>query len=388
MSRALARLLVDTLRLSPPAERAGLVDRWAGPDVAANADAIAAWSAFEQVEQWLLRRLLDHGALAGAPAKLVTALQSATRRDVKAGMAVDADTADVLRLLAAHGVPCVLLKGPARRASVASLVLADARLTRDVDVLVPAGEAERVWRQLRARGYSPYKYDPGAVPPGETEVQGPSPYHLRTLVREGGSAVELHVTTERGLPPEQAWARLWSSARVVSWQGLDVHVPSGTELLWQALTHADVTRPPGWTLRYWLDAVSVLAAQPVDWATVIARVQPLPPGERTPALRWLSIGIRLAGTAQPAGVAPPVPFALERLLAWRLDVLATARRPRWRQKLLDEATRMEAGLDFAPPVTGRSWPIQVRRRCVELAARGAYRAWRFGQLGGGGRSQS
>jgi hypothetical protein len=378
VSRGLARLLLDTLRLTPSADPADLAERWARPDVAAKTDAIAAWIAWEQGEQWLLRRLGDHGALSEVPAKLVAALQRAARRDAKFGMAVDADTAEAVRILAAQGVPCVLLKGPARRAAVASLAMADARLTRDVDVLVPAGDAERAWLYFRSRGYAPYQYDPANVPPGESELQGPSPNHLRTLARESGAAVELHFSTERDLPPAQAWDRLWSSARVLSWQGLEVRVPSFTELLWQAITHADVARPAGWSLRYWLDAASVLAAQPVEWDTIDRRLRSTVPPGRALALRWLSVAGLLAGADPPPALTPLVPLAVERLISWRLAVLARGGSPMgWREKLLDEGTRAEVGLPLAPLVSGRAWPIHVRRRSATLLARAAYVAWRF-----------
>ncbi len=377
MSRALARLLLDTLRLSPAPDAAQLAERWSGPEVAAKADAIAAWIAWERAEQWLLRRLADSGALPRVAATLAAALQRAARRDAKAGMVVDADTADVVRAITAQGVPCVLLKGPARRASAASLALADARLTRDVDVLVPADEAERLWRHFRSRGYTPFQYDPANLPPGESELRGPSPNHLRTLVREGGAALELHLSTERGLPPALAWDRLWSSARVLSWQGLEVRVPSFTELLWQAVTHADVTWPAGWSLRYWLDAASVLAAQPVEWKIIDARLHAATPRERAPALRWLSVASGLAGITQPAALAAALPLELERLVSWRLAVLAGAgRSASWREKLLDEGTRAEVGLPLAPLVSGRAWPIHVRRRTATVFARSAYLVWR------------
>ena len=377
MNPALAGLLLDTLRLGPEPRRTDLAERWAGHDVAAGAPAIAAWIAWEQAEHWLLRRLADAGALAAAPPTLVTALQHAARRDAKAGMAVDADAADVLRTIAAAGVPCVLLKGPARRASAASLTLADARLTRDVDALVPAAEGERLWRLFRSRGYEAYQYDGTNVPPGESELQGPSPYHLRTLVRRGGAALELHLSTERGLPPARAWERLWSGARVVMWQGLEVRVPSFTELLWHALTHAEVGRPDGWSLRYWLDAVSVLAAQPADWGIIEIRLRDVTRRERALALRWLSVACRLAGAAAPPDLTAEAPIAMERLVSWRLAVLANGRLSAgWTEKLLDEGTRTEVGLPLAPLVSGRAWPIHVRRRSAAFLARSAHFIWR------------
>lgn len=378
MSRSLGRLVLDTLRFTPAAGMPGLAERWAEPIVAAHAETIAAWIAWENAEQWLLRRLADGGALSAAPPRLTTALQAAARRDAKAGLAVDADTADVIRTIATLGLPCVLLKGPARRASVESLKLADARLTRDVDVLVPASDAERLWRHFRSRGYTPYQYDPTSVPAGESELQGPSRYHLRTLVREGGAALELHTTTERGLSPAAAWDRLWTTARVLFWQGLEVRVPSFTELLWQALTHADVTGPEGWSLRYWLDAASVLAAQPVEWEVPTFRLQSMTRRESLLAIRWLAAACQLAGTHVPPTLTAHPPLALERMANWRLAAIGGASRwPGWREKLLDEGTRAEIGLPHAPLVSGRAWPIQLRRRSATVVARATYRGWRM-----------
>ena len=380
MTRALAHLLLDTLRLTPEGDRDDLAARWSRPEIAARTEAIAAWIAWEQGEQWLLRRLATARVLAEAPVDLVEGLRAGARRDAMAAMTADADAADAVRVITAQGVPCMLLKGPARRASASSLTLADARLTRDVDVLVPARDGERLWHQFRSRGYAPFEYDPANLPPGESEVQGPSPYHLRTLVREGAAAVELHLSTERGLPPAVAWNRLWSSARTVSWQGLEVRVPSFTELLWQAITHADVTWTAGWSLRYWLDAASVLAAQPVEWETILARLQSMSPWERALAFRWLAVAIRLAGTPLPPAVARVAPLDFLGLVTWRLAMLTRFRRSAsWRQKLLDEATRAEAGLGLAPLVGGRAWPVHARRRAATLAARAAYLAWRLPQ---------
>jgi len=378
VSGSLAELLLDTLRLAPPSDAQELARRWSSPDVAARADGIAAWIAWEQAEQWLLRRLTDCGVLASVPPTLAAALQQAARRDAKAGLAVDADAADALSVLAEARIPCVLLKGPARRAAAASLVLGDARMTRDVDVLVRTSDAETAWRLFVARGWVPYQYDPAHLPPGETEMRGPSPYHLRTLIRPGRAAVELHVSIHRDLPPAVAWDRFSGTAQKISWQGLEVRVPAPTELLWHALVHARATSGPGWSLRYWLDAASVLAAGPVDWDTIVSRLDSGEPPGRTIAARWLSAATWLAGVHDPTACGASTPLALERLVAWRLAVL-THRDPdgSWTEKLLDEGTRAEAGLGLAPLIAGRAWPVRARRRVATLLARGVHSGWRL-----------
>jgi hypothetical protein len=378
VSAVLAQLLLDTLQLKPEQGHDDLPARWSGAELAARADTIAAWVGWERGEQWLLRRLANTGALSAAPPSLVESLRRAGREDAKAGMAVDAETAVALRVLSQLGVPCVLLKGPARRAAATSLAMADSRRTRDVDLLVPEADVERAWGVFLAHGYAPtLRYEPASASLGESELWGSSPYHPRPLIRPGGAAVELHVTTGPGLTPNEAWTRLTSTARELLWQGLPVRVPAPTELLWHALTHADVSQSFAWSLRYWLDAASVLAAQPVEWHTIDSRLGSAELPDRVRALRWLDVASTLAGTPVPTPLAAREAFPLRRLVQWRLAILAPRRRrAQWTEKLMDEGTRVEAGLGLAPLVAGRSWPIHIRRRTASLLARGGYFAWR------------
>jgi hypothetical protein len=290
-------------------------------------------------------------------------------------MAVDAATADALPLLAAAGVPCVLLKGPARRAAAGLYPLADARRTSDVDLLIPAACAATAFRALGAAGYVPLDpVDPRAGAAG-SELWGPSHHHLRALARPGHAAVELHVSTSWELPADAAWERNAAGATELAWQGARVRVPCATELLWHALTHAKPSEPAAWALRYWLDAAAILAASDVAWVAIAARMAGRELPDLARAQMWLSAAAQLAGVTLPAVVAPPRRFPLLRLVGWRLAVLARPEPTAWRQKLLDEAARAELGLGPAPLVAGRSWPIHVRRRTASLLARGVYRAW-------------
>jgi hypothetical protein len=382
VSAELARLLLDTLRLggAPPAD---LPSRWASSEVEARAPTLSAWIAFERGEQWLLRRLADTGALAGAPRVLLAALRRASREHAMAGMAVDSETAAVARTLEARGIPCILLKGPARRAAAALYPLADARRTSDVDVLVPADRAEDAWRLLVASGYAPmYASQPALARPGDSELWMGSRHHLRPLMRPGRAAVELHVSTSWELPADVAWKRNATGASEIEQEDGTLRVPSATELLWHALTHAMVSanqpRGPGaWLLRYWLDASAIMAAAEVDWSAIASRLggPELPDGARARA--WLSAAAQLAGAKTPASLAPDRAVPLQRLLAWRLWVFGRGSKATWQEKLLDEATRAESGLGLAPLVAGRSWPIHVRRRAATLLARGTYVAWRL-----------
>jgi len=353
------------------------------PEVASSADAIAAWAGWEQGEQWLLRRLGQVAALEAAPARLVEALRRASRAHAQAGMAVDADTGSVVRALAAHNIPCVLLKGPARRAAAGLYPLADARRTSDVDVLVQTSQAEAAWRLLASSGYAPLEpFDPAHAQPGESELWAPSRHHLRPLTRPGGAAVELHVSTAWELPAAEAWSRSTAGAREIEWQGLTVRVPSATELLWHGLTHAQrwasqSRGPSTWILRYWLDAAAIQAAADVDWSHIAERLggPELPDAAR--ARLWLSAAAQLAGVPLPPSIAATRAFPLPEVLRWRLVVFTrTGADSRWRDKLLDEATRAELRLPLMPLVSERPLPIQLRRRTASLLARAVYVTWR------------
>jgi hypothetical protein len=377
VSARLADLVLATLRLRPEEDRRDLPARWSEPGVAAAAPAIEAWAAWEQGEEWLLRRLADSQALSRTPGTLVESLRRAAREATKAGMAVDAATAEVLPLLATAGVPCVLLKGPARRAAAAMYPLADARRTSDVDLLIPAASAELAFRTLGAAGYTPLDtIHPARAPAAGNGLWGPSKHHLRALARPGQAAVELHVSTSWELPPDAAWQRNAVGASEVSWQGGTVRVPPATELLWHGLTHAKPSDPTAWTLRYWLDAAAILAASDVDWNAIAVRLTTAELPDPVRARMWLSAAAQLAGVALPPSVAPSRRFPLARLVGWRLAVFARSEDTAWRRKLLDEATRAELAVGPAPLVAGRSWPIHVRRRAASMLARAQYRAWR------------
>ena len=98
-------------------------------------------------------------------------------------MLVDAEAEGLLRYLSARGVPYVLIKGTARRAAAGRYPFADARATRDVDVLLPAACVPEVWSALRRDGW-PFATDPAATPPDH--------YHPPPLLGPHRVGVELH----------------------------------------------------------------------------------------------------------------------------------------------------------------------------------------------------
>lgn len=384
-----APLLLDTLRLRDPVPPNDLAARWhsvASRTVAAMGRAME----YEGAAAWLLRRLGDRGLLSCPPAALVDDLRRGARRDAVVAMRVDAQAETVLARLAEWGIPTVLLKGVARRAAATLYPYADARALLDVDLLVEEGVADGIERRLLRAGYH-HAAPADATPPGH--------HHLRPLTLGGEPPVELHTSTSRDVPALEAWRRANDGAADLDWQGRRIRVPCATELLWHATAHALHTGPPGFRLRHYLDAAVVLASgRAIRWDRISERLRGPEVGDRALALRWLRGAAELAGTelpdpdglgaegAAPTGApAPAGPRTSSRspvlhALAWRLAVFGRLRTSSpWREKLLDEGTRAQLGLPYAPLDPSRSPGIGVRRRAAAIAGRSIYRLWRTGR---------
>ena len=373
MSGALGALLLDTLRLSSDdGAAATLRGRWSEPRIVRDAAAIAAWAAWEGAELWLRARLIELEV--DPPAPLAEPLRHAALRAAQGHLAIDAEGARVAALLQDAGIPVFLIKGLARRA-VMPARLSSTRATSDVDILVPGSSVAQAWQTLRAAGYEPFAQPPGAAPRGE--MWGDSRHHLRPLARPGGPAIEVHVSTSWELMPEAAWARLTAAPRAATWGGVAVQVPSSTEMAWHAYTHAKLRTPEAWRLWFWLDGATSLSQPGIDWDAFTARLHlPEAPPVQT-GLRWLGAAAELAGVRLPPSLAAPRPYPLTRMLEWRLRAFRKFGRA-MRVKLVDEATRMEAGLGFAP-LAGNAWPLHLRRRAASVAARIAYAVWSAGR---------
>jgi len=94
------------------------------------------------------------------------------------------------------------------------------------------------------------------------------------------------------------------------------------------------------------------------------------------ARAWLRAAAELAGCDLPAPVRGAcAPFDLERALAWRLAVLATAGTGRFAGRLLDEGTRTELGWASRRSLRDGAYS-QTRRWLAGRTARLAYGAWR------------
>jgi hypothetical protein len=360
-----ARLLADTLRLGGELDRPAARDGWS----CAEGRAVAATVAWEGGALWLLRRLAESGLEEAAPAPLVAALRRIAIGEKARGMLVDAETETLLRFLGARGVPHVLIKGTARRAAAQRYPYADARATRDVDVLLPARCVREVWDGLREEGW-PFATDP-ALTPAEH-------YHPPPLLGPHRVGVELHESTGHGFTPEEAWRRANEGGVELEWHQLRVRVPSATELLWHGLTHAVHEGPAGFRLRFLLDGASILASgTTIDWGLIVARLEAGEDVDAAPARAWLGTAAILAGCGLPESLrGSSAAFDVVRALAWRLAVLSRGADEGFTARLLEEGTRVELGLVFAPVVPGTGAFKQTRRWIAVRTARLAYRAWR------------
>ena len=358
-------LLVDSLRRAPRLAPAALATAWRG----VRETGLRPLVSREGAVLWLLRRLDAQVAASAAPPAFVQWLRDEARGITARNLLVDAEAEGMLQLLADRGTPHVAIKGTARRASLARYPGADARLTHDVDLLLPEQEVQPLWEHLRSLGWS-FAKNPLATPAGH--------YHPPPLLGPLGIAVELHSATSRGVSASECWRRATDESVTVEWHGRSVRVPGATELLWHALTHAMGDGIRGFALRYFLDAtVLLVAAADLDWTRLSARLAAGEVPDAGAARQWLGAAADLAGTAIPASVmAGASPFDTPTALNWRLAVLARRSDVGFGARLLEEGTRAELGMPPAEVVPGTGVLKQTRRRLGGRAARTIYRLWR------------
>lgn len=359
---AFARPLLELLRL--PASRTAPDPRpWRQAP-----RALPALLAREGAVTWCWRRLRETGLDGALPPAVAGALRAASGHDEAQNLLVDEAAEAALALLASRGVACVLLKGTARRALAPTCPYADARPTRDVDLLLPADAVAAAWQDFRDAGYT-FATDPAATPAGH--------FHPPPLAGPQRVAVELHASTDAAVSPPEAWRRSTSDGSTTTWRGREVCVPSPTELLWHAVVHAMRDGPGGFRLRFLLDAATVVACgRAVRWDAVAERLRGPEIADAGHARAWLGAAAWLGGGPLPRDVAEGVaPFDLERALDWRLAVARHAGRPRTAEALREEGTRVLLHLPARPPVPGTSRAVRLRRRCSSAIARFAYRCW-------------
>ena len=352
-------LLLATLRLGGARRESGaLRDAW---DACEDHPGLAGLIDFEGCALWLGRRLRQIGADTALASGLGGFVARCARDIAARNLLVDAETETMLGFLAARGIPCILLKGAARRALAHQLPFADARPTMDLDLLVPAPAATGLWDDLRVRGY--------ALGFPERKPR-PGHHHLPALVGPGGVSVEIHTSVAPGIPAELTWQRLRSTATTIQRFGVATLVPSPTELLWDGMMHAVRAGARGFRLHQLLAASCIVATGGgPELREVRDRLVRPASASPSPSLAdaWLDAATWLGG----AGEGDP-PAILTRSLQWRLAVV---RRLPASQRVLgvcaDEASRLEFDL---PPSRG------VTRGLRPLGAaliRNAYRCWRM-----------
>lgn len=319
---------------------------------------------------WLYRRLRSVGAEDAPRPEFASWLSRRARDDAARNLLIDTRVSQLSEWLTEHQYPHVWLKGSARRLAAGHYPYADARATNDVDLLLPSDRAHAAWAELQRFGYEPV-----CAP----ELAPPDHFHLVPLWGADRVAVELHVSTSTRVLPQEAWRRMTSSPETVQRAGLSLAVPSATELLWQAVTHALLHGPAGFRLRYLQDASVILAsASPIDWSVIVPRLESPEVPSRNISLAWLGAAAALTGRRLPPELSGVAPFELSRALRWRLTAhRRLSRHPRVVEKLVEEGTRAEIGWPVMRAVPGTAPAVRLRRRLSALAARGGYRAWRI-----------
>lgn len=361
-----ARVLYDTLRIHGGPTTAQLKKSWLMTDVRGLRELVSN----EQVTIWLYRRLRELGIGDELPQAFWTWLIRRARVEAANGLLVEAEAIRLAELLAAGGVPAVFLKGIARRLLADRHPYIDARSTIDVDVLLPSEFASSVWEDLKKSGYR-FAADPRLTP---VDL-----WHLVPLTGANRVALEIHTSTSREIKPADAWRRQMFESRIITRDRLELRVPSQTELFWHTLTHAAGDGVRAFRLHYLLDAAILLAGdETIYWDSIVERMQSGEVRHLEVLLRWLQAAADLAGVALPSRLGQlPGAFPMERMLRWRLVAFQRAGdRPRLLEKLLEEGTRVEAGMPMQELVKGKELALHARRRAATVIARGLYRAWR------------
>jgi hypothetical protein len=335
--------------------------------------------AYEGADIWLFRRLKALRIFESLPAGFRDQLKARAFAAAMRGLRVEEEALATLRLLGAAGVPVVLIKGIARRALAPEFPYLDARITNDVDLLLPVDRIQEGYDLLVAQGYE--QTDPD-------DVNRRDHHHLPGLWNQRRIAVELHATTSSRISPEAAWSRAPEGGRELEWGNLPVRVPAPTEIAWAATTHAiNDMIVQGHRLQHFLEVAALAHRGPgLDWSLLLRRTGEAETfdaqnGTIYPsaiARQWLQGTLKFVSPSlRPAGLPPPV-LDLESLLGWRLAILGT-RKTLGRalsERLLEDGVRQLIGVnpERAPPGTRPLY--RLRRRLAGSMSRIAYRAWR------------
>jgi hypothetical protein len=356
-------LLMETLRLGD-VPSATLMAHWAAPMDMACEELIRS----EGVAAWLYRRWREAPATQSSSRPFDSRIRVQAMTETATALRVEAAAAEALGVLQRAGFEPVLLKGLAYRAASQSYPYLDTRATIDVDLLIAPGQGEHAWTALRDAGFVPTPPPDFPTPPGH--------HHLEGLWSDHRVVVELHTSTSSAHTPSEAWRRMRGSAEVREWSGVQVLVPSATELLWHAMEHSFTHGAAGFSLRHILPGTALLAAQSrVDLDLIRHRVttERVREGhERRAAMprsltRWLAMAAALAGPVQIPNGWRGGADRLWRLLSWRLKLLRNPTASwRLRPYLAEQGTRAELALRWKSDSSEAS--VSYGARYVALAS--------------------
>jgi hypothetical protein len=301
-------LLLDTLRFHQTPDADALASRWRRVGLRGLPQLLQ----YEGSEIWLYQRLSDLALLEHVDPRLAEFLARRGRLASALNVRVDAQRDALVEFLNRCDTPHVLLKGCAYRLLGERYPYIDARPTADVDVLLPGDLAQTTWDRLKRAGFDVATAKPDFFV---------DHHHLAPLAGSQRVIVELHTTTARAIAPNEAWRRMDASGHVTACRRGRTKVPSTTELLWHAVSHAHShPRQPAFRLRFLQDAVTIWASgEDVDWRVVAARLDSHELRRPVLARRWLGTAGWLAGRSpvdeRLAGGTPP--FELHRALQAR-----------------------------------------------------------------------
>ncbi|MGH7582290.1 MAG: nucleotidyltransferase family protein [Gemmatimonadales bacterium] len=375
MTSPLVAVLIDTLRLGPGADSA-LTARWKAADLTGLAELVE----YEGAAIWLFRRLRSLGILASLPPDVTEKMRTLAFEATAIRMQVEAEGVTAIGVLADAGVPVIAIKGIARCILAPRYRYLDARITSDVDLLVPQARLDDAERCLRAVGYA------------EAAVRWKpvDRHHHRPPLTRGTVTVELHDSTSVHLLAGVAWSRANDRSESVEWGGGGrmVRVPHPTELVWSAIAHGIEDDTFGFRLKRFLE-VAALAGEnaPVDWTVIEHRLADsrehdpsIPDVERRNHLRaWLDAAMWfVAPERRPPRFAEPG-FDIPALLQWRHRLLIPRRwlGGRLRAHLLEEGARVLIGMDLQPSPPTASPAARMRRAAGNEASRAMFQVWRL-----------
>jgi hypothetical protein len=223
-----------------------------------------------QVERHGLAPLFEHRLRSVCPGFPIPGeysprLKKAVHIGVGRSLRISDDLSRMLEMLAAAGIPVIVLKG----AHLASLVYQrfEFRQMKDVDLLVSVADLQRTADILEQLGYAPVEeFDPRSIR-GRAQ-------HLPLFTRDGAVPVEVHWQIERPSSPYRVDLEgLWARAKPARVAGAGVRVFSPEDLLLHTCLHAAYHHRFIVSLQVFADVRAILERHgaELDWEAVAVR---------------------------------------------------------------------------------------------------------------------